>query len=88
MRSLLTGASDKLDWDSKTYHDVTGTQDGSNQVKEEDFRDQFRPLNPGDTIRQSCTLLDKRKRIEALYLRNAIGPERLVSCHNFNIPQS
>lgn len=70
--------SDHLDWDSNTYYDVARTQDGSNQAREKDLRDQFRPLDTGGTIRDSCIAVDSKGRVEVIYLRNAISPERQV----------
>lgn len=75
---LMVPRLDCLDWDSKTYHDVTGAQDGSNQAKEQDFKDQFRPLDAGGTIHDSCTVVDKHDRVEVIYLSGVLTPERQV----------
>ncbi|VDB90400.1 unnamed protein product [Peniophora sp. CBMAI 1063] len=67
-----------LDWDSQAYYDVTRTQDGGNFAKEVDFREQFRPLDPGDTIRDPCIIVDKKGHVEGYILPDTIEPKRLV----------
>lgn len=76
--SLTAWTPDQTDWDSKTYHDVTRTQNGSNPVREQEFREQFRPLNPGETIRDPCTCLDRVGRVEVLFLPDALSHQRQV----------
>ncbi|VDB96069.1 unnamed protein product [Peniophora sp. CBMAI 1063] len=64
------------DVDSEAYYDVTRTQNGAKATKEQDFREQFRPIDVAETIREGCALMDKKRRVQALYLPGVIEPKR------------